>query len=280
MKQQKFNLFILLLIMFSACNSLKNTYETDIRTDLEKFPPKKTDIFTEANITLLPEPVQRYIRYCGYLGTEKMSNVCIEWKDVNLKMAPNKKWTEIKCYQYNSVSEPTRIVYMKSRIMGLFSFEGRDKYQNGQGNMHIKLLKRFTVANALGKEMNRSGMVTVLAEALFVPSYILNTYITWQSIDSNSAKATLSFNGESVSGIFYFNDIGEMIFFTSNDRYMSEKDGSYSNIPWSVEVSDYNEINGIKIPGFVKAMWNFKKGSFKYFKGRITNIEYNVNTVK
>jgi hypothetical protein len=93
---------------------------------------------------------------------------------------------------------------MKSRLGSIIPFEGRDKCQSGAGNMLIEILKLIKVADAKGNEMDNSALVTVLAEILLVPGYVFRKYITWASVDSKTATATLNFNGYKVSGTFHF----------------------------------------------------------------------------
>lgn len=255
--------------------SLKNLFLEEIRKEIVGFSEKNTGLITPDDLRDLPDPVRKYFIYCGYVNKEKMNNATIEWSDVYLRMAPDKKWLQIECYQFNSVSEPTRIVYMKSNIAGLISFEGRDKCQNGRGNMQIKLFKIFKIADATGFEMDNSALVTVLAEALFIPSYALQKYITWEPIDSLSARAILNYNDNKVSGIFYFNQTGEFIRFETNDRYQSANGKHYKKIKWSATVSNYIEKGGVKYPTELKATWHDAAGDYNYFKGKITNIRLN-----
>lgn len=255
---------------------MKQLYLSEVRKEIAKYPNLTKDVITEQDITSLPEPVQRYFRNCGYLGKAKMTNAEITWEDVHFKMSPHKDWIRLQCYQFNSVLEPTRIVLMKSKILGMLPFEGRDKYQDGHGNMLIKLLKFIKVADAKGKEMDESALVTVLAETLVVPTYALQPYITWTALDSNSAKASINYNGSEVSGIFYFSDNGEFIRFKTSDRYYSEKGTEYLKVKWSAVVSNYAEKNGLKFPAAFKAIWHTPEGEYEYFKGRIVDVEFNV----
>ncbi len=262
----------------TSYGSLKKIYLSEIKIDIEKHSDFPTETIKEKDIATLPKPVQRYFRYCGYIGKVKMINAKIEWGNIIFKRAPNSKWMRLNCHQYNSVSEPTRIVYLKNNILGVFPFEARDIYQNGKGNMLIKLLKLFTVADAKGIEMNKSALVTVLSETFIIPTYALQDYINWETVDNNNAKATLTYNGIKVSGTFNFNDEGEMISFYTDDRYCAGKDGTYKKIPWSVIVDNYYKKDGIRFPSEIKVIWHNENGDFEYFKGKILNIEY--NTVK
>lgn len=255
---------------------MKDIYLSEVKREKIKYSNYDNDLITNENIDSLPEPVQKYFKYCGFIGKEKMINAEIIWEDVYLKLSPKKKWMSLKCYQFNSVPEPSRIVYMKSRIFGIFPFAGRDKYQDGSGNMLIKLLKILQVVDAKGKEMDESALVTVLAESLLLPTYTLQDYIKWTAIDPNTAKAVITNNGCQVGGIFYFKDNGEFIKFQTDDRNYSEKGTEYKKVKWSAVVSNYIEKNGIKFPTHLKAMWHTDNGDYEYFKGTITDIKYNV----
>jgi hypothetical protein len=256
--------------------SLQKLYVAEIEAELKKFPVYKPQVITENDMAFLPEPVQKYLRYCGYVGKMHVSNARVEWKDVYLKRDIGTSWMKMDCYQFNSVAEPTRIVYMKAKLLGLFPFEGRDKCQDGHGNMLIRFLRLLTVADVKGKEMDASALVTVLAEALFIPGYVFQNYISWSGIDSNTVKATLQFKGTIVTGLFYFNERGEFTRFETYDRYYSAKEAASKKIKWTATVSDYTEENGIRFPSVFKATWNREEGDFDYFKGKVASVQFNI----
>jgi len=276
MKKYSGIVLLITLIMCTGCASMKNLYLSEVQKELTKYSSSAPDIITESDIASLPELVREYFRHCGYVGKEKMINAEIEWKNVYMRMSPGKKWLKVNYIQFNSVPEPTRFAYIKSRIFGLFPFEGRDKYQDGHGNMLIKLMKIIKVADAKGKEMDESALVTILAEALLIPAYALQDYITWTAIDSDTAKAVMKYSGSEVSGRFYFNDKGEFIRFETDDRYYSEKGKEYRKVKWSGVAANYIEKNGVKFPSDFRAIWHTEEGDFEYFKGTIADIKYNI----
>ncbi len=100
---------------------------------------------------------------------------------------------------------------MKSRIAGLIPFEGRDKFQNGKGNMLIRLLKLFIYCGLEGRRDGQVALVTVLAEMPMIPASCFMPYVKWKYIDNNTVRGTISFKGIEVSGVFSFNDKGEYI---------------------------------------------------------------------
>lgn len=260
----------------SGCSSLRKLYLSEIEETITEINAKMDGLYTENDFSSLPETIQKYFKECGYIGKEIIENIKIDYSNSFIKMSPEKKWLKIKYYQFNSTQNPTRLAYISSKITGIFSFEGRDKYQNGKGNMLIRLLKIFTVADSKGKEMDESALVTLLSEVLFMPNLTTSGKVSWQSIDEHAVKAKITDKENEVNGIFYFNNKHEYIRFTTEDRYYSQKDGRYKKMRWSVELSDYKVFNGIKFPGYVIAIWHMDDNDYGYFKSEIKEIHYNI----
>ncbi|MEX2410789.1 MAG: DUF6544 family protein, partial [Candidatus Paceibacterota bacterium] len=267
---------LILPIMISSCSSLKRLYLSEIEQSISDNNINKSEYYSEEDFSNLPQLVQQYFNYCGYVGKEKIENVKIDYCNSFIKMSPEKRWLKIKYYQVNFTQNPTRLAYISSKIIGIFSFEGRDKYQDGKGNMLIRLLKLFTVADAKGKEMDESALVTLLSEVLFMPSLATKEQIMWKGIDEKSVEAKFIDKDNVVSGIFYFNDNNEFISFTTEDRYYSQKDGSYKKIRWSIELNNYKDFKGIRFPESVKAIWHMDDKDYEYFRAQIRDVQYNI----
>lgn len=165
---------------------------------------------------------------------------------------------KLKTTQFNSVEDPFRIAYMKARMFGVIPFEGRDIYFSGLGHMYGKVANLFTVFDEKEREIAQSALVIILAETLLVSGYALADYITWEPIDENSAKARLVHNGIDVSGVFYFNDVGEMKRFVTNDRYYLHPGKGNLRTPFSAGVGDYKQQEGLRIPGSLMAIWHLE----------------------
>lgn len=66
-----------------------------------------------------------------------------------------------------------------------------------------------------------------------------------------------------------------MISFTTNDRGVSNSDGTMEYVPWTALCSDYQLTkNGIKYPTKFQAIWNYPDGDLIYFDGIISEISY------
>jgi hypothetical protein len=69
------------VILLSGGNTfMRKMFLSEVQTELDKCNVTN-EVFTEEEISNLPEPVQRYFRYCGYIGKEKMTNARFVWDD-------------------------------------------------------------------------------------------------------------------------------------------------------------------------------------------------------
>lgn len=233
-------------------------------------------VFTNADIAELPLPVQKHFQYCGYIGKPKMSNMNIHFDDVDFVLSPDKPKLKIKYTQYNFAEEPERVAYIDTSLYGI-PFEGIDAYLNGAGSMKGVIAKAFTLFDQKGEGMDKASLVTCLAESLFLPATALQDYISWKEIDDTHAEAVINYYGTSASGIFTFEDNGAMVSFFTDDREYTDTKGNNQKVKWSAICADYKEVDGIKQPSNLKAVWHFAAGDLVYFDGRDITVKYDVS---
>ncbi len=233
------------------------------------------EVFAETDFSHLPAVIQKYIASCGYIGKPKMSYLKMEYHDVDFSQGRSGPTLKIDYTQYNFVSEPCRMALIDSSMFGT-PFEGYDYYQYGIGGMKGVVAKAITLFDQTGAEMDKACLATFLAESLFAPTILLQDYITFEEISDFVVRATISYKGQTASGVFTFNEQYEMISFTTKDRGVANTDGTMEYVPWSALCSDYVVAeNGIKYPTKFQAVWNYPDEDFVYFDGSISEIAYN-----
>ncbi len=228
---------------------------------------KNTGVISGDDIAGLPTPLQDYFRDCGYIGIPKMTYAKVVYHDVDFWFSEDNPKLKIDYTQYNFTGEPTRVAYIDSSLYGI-PFEGLDAYADGHGSMKGVIAKLHTLFDQSGEAMDKASLVTYLSECLLIPSVALEDYIIWQEIDDTTAKATLSYYGETVSGIFTFDPQNETVTFTTDDRTQIATDGTTKNVTWCTVSSDYQDANGIKKPTGFKAIWKYATGDLVYFDGK------------
>lgn len=244
-----------------------------IRSNIFTDTTKTLEVFTEEDVLHLPSPVKRYFKYCGYIGAPKMHVMKAVYKDVKFLFGKGKPLINIDYIQYNTAEEPARVAYIDSSVYGI-PFEGLDSYTAGKGSMKGVIAKLFTLFNQTGETMDNASLVTFLSECLLIPNAALQDFITWEGIDDLHAKATISYYNRTASGIFAFNEKGEMLSFTTNDREAAATDGTSEKVKWSVVLSEYKETKGIKKPTGFQAVWHYDDGDLLYFDGKGVMVEY------
>ncbi len=143
--------------------------------------------------------------------------------------------------------------------------------------MVIKLAGMITVADASGPKMDQGETVTVLNDMCFLaPASLISHAIAWEVIDDLTVKATFTNAGITVSAKLIFNAGGQLVNFTSDDRFLSKDGKSYENLPWSTPISDYREINGRLLPTYGEAIWHYPDREFCYGRFRVKELRYNV----
>ena len=231
-------------------------------------------VFTEEDFSSLPAAIQKYVQGCGYIGTPKMSYLKMEYHNVDFSQGKSGPTLKIDYTQYNFISEPCRMALIDSSMFGI-PFEGYDYYQNGTGGMKGVIAKAITLFDQTGTDMDKACLATFLAESLFAPTILLQDYITFEEINDFEVRATITYGGQTASGIFTFNEQYEMISFTTNDRAVAGTDGSMEYIPWSAICNEYQLFpSGIKYPTKFQAVWNYPDGDFVYFDGVISEVSY------
>ena len=140
--------------------------------------------------------------------------------------------------------------------------------------MDIRLFGLLHVVKKAGKDIDQAETVTFFNDMCLMDRDTLSEKrITWQAIDSNSAKATFTNHAISISAILSFNEQGQLIDFISNDR-------DVNHYPFSTPVSNYKNIKGINIMTYGETIWHYPDGKFVYGKFNFKEVEYNVTVMK
>ena len=237
---------------------------------------RKDRVVTEQDLVGLPDPVQKYLHYAQVIGKQWINTVRLQQRGY-FRMKQGQKWMSLSANQYYTTDPPGFIWQAKVKANPFFWISGEDKYYQGKGNMKIKLCSFIKVADVAGPKLDQGAMLRYLSEIIWFPTAYLGDYIKWDSVGSDSAKATMSYGGITASAILCYDDAGRLINFTT-DRYMGMDDKATLE-KWSTPIGEYAEKNGFMIPIAGKAVWNLSDGNFTYFDGEIIDIEYN-NTLK
>jgi hypothetical protein len=272
------NVILLLatIIGYSSFNFNHKIKEERIRL-LENSQIKTQEIVTEKALLTLPPIVQKWLMNSGVIGKKLISNVHLT-QELQLKMKPEQtSWNQGTAEQYFTIEPPAFNWSINTKMNSILSVVGRDKFEDGKGEMIIKLLSIIPVANAKNDEkINQATLQRYLAEIVWFPSASLSKAITWECIDDFSARAIMDYRGTKGSGEFHFDKEGNFEKFVAM-RYRDSNDTEPAK--WTVTATKTENRNGIKIPVECEASWELEGGKWTWLKLKITDIEYNVKEI-
>ncbi|WP_051237853.1 DUF6544 family protein [Lacticigenium naphthae] len=271
---------VVLLVGIITSSIIGHTlFKRNVKTEVELLFDNLDDhreTVLEEDLMDLPSSVKRWLKYSGIIGKENIVSARLK-QQAKMKLDVDGPWMPVDAEQYITASKPGFIWSASIKPFPFVHIAGRDKYLNGRGSMLIKPLSLFTLTDSKGEEIDQGTLLRYLAETVWVPSAVLNKYISWKKIDENNAKATMTYGGIAASGIFTFNQKGEVIRFEA-ERY-GDFNGEFRIETWSISVSDYKPFEGIKVPTKGTITWKLAEGDFTWFTFELLKIEYNNPTV-
>jgi hypothetical protein len=267
-----------IIILIATIVSFGNwQFQTMVRREIKSFntiTSGEKRILTNDMLDTLPTVVQKWLKRSNVTGKEMIQTVYLEQKG-EMRTTPDGRWMPYEARQWFITDKPGFIWEADVKAAPGIHLKGRDKYENGQGHMLIKLLSLFTVADATGSETNQGAMLRYLAEIIWFPSAAVSDYIQWEQIDTVTAEATMTFGDITASGIFNFNTNYDLISFEAR-RYYDRKEGATME-DWLIQADQdgYREFDGIRIPASGTVTWKLKEGDYRWLKLEIGDIHYN-----
>jgi hypothetical protein len=238
----------------------------------EKHGLTSNAVVTAEMIQNLPEPVQRYLTHTGVMGKPWIDTAHL--KQVGkFRQGIDRPWMPMVARQEYTTNPPSFVWDARFTVAGLPLMRARDEYESGHGHMFGRIAGLFTVFDVRGVELDQGALMRYLSEMIWFPTAFLGENISWQRVDDQSARVTLSDTGRSVTGQLFFDEEGRVAGFTAMRYRVS--DGEYSLDPWSTPITKYGVLAGLNLPVGGQAVWNLSSGDLAYVDLEVTDIEYN-----
>ena len=254
----------------------KNEYKNEVKIGIEESKSIQKSILNESEIAYLPAPVQKYIRYTGFLNKPIVNNFRVDFVG-KIRDHAKPVWMELTSEQYNFIKTPTRLFYLDASMKGL-PVGGFHSFKNGIAFMDVRLLSIFKVEYQSGAVMNTSETVTFFNDmCVMAPGALIDKRIEWLEVVGNKVKASFTNNGITISAWLYFNEKGELINFDSEDRSALGKNGETIKLKWSTPMRDYKDINGYRLATYAETIYSYPEGDFTYATFELKDIGYNLS---
>ena len=250
--------------------SQQRQIDREIDALLATAPSSVAPSISEADLTGLPEPVQRWMRWSGVVGNEGVGVVRL--KQQGRFQLEGRGWFPFEADQYFITQRPAFLWRVSMQMFPLVKVYGRDRYADGEGGMQIKVLSLVPVVDKTGEGLNQGALLRYLGETIWFPSGALSPHIVWRGINDDAAEATMTYGGVSASATFLFDAAGRPTVVEAQ-RY---NDSRGEILPWKVTSTAFGERGGVRMPVEGIGTWEFEEGEFDYVELRVTTVDYNV----
>ena len=278
----KFGTIANLLLLAAALPALGvRQFEKKLTADqtvlLSKLSTVDEKSVTEADLQPLPPIVQQWLRNSGVVGKPVVTGLRLK-QSGKMKLKPGGDWMNFSATQYFNTVQPAFIWDTRVEMMPLIFFNGRDKFENGQGDMLIKMLSLVNIVNERNNPKVNSGTaLRYLGEMSWFPSAALSRYLTWKQVDSLRASATLQAGDQLVEGLFTFRPGGELVSFEAERFYGGGADAKKER--WLITNTGYRDFDGFHIPYRSMVTWKLKEGDFTWLELELTEVNYELREV-
>lgn len=223
-----------------------------------------SDAVTAADLAHLPAAVRRYVERAGAVGRPHVRGFEARFTG-RLRNGPSSPWMEIQAEQRTTLDPPARLFFVTAARAGI-PFHVYHELTAAGATMRVRVAGLVQVVEARGPEMNRSEAVTFLNDlCVLAPGALADAPVRWEELDPRTARGHFTLGRESVSATLTFDEAGDLVGFTSQDRSMMSANGkAFERHPWSTPLGDYAGFEGGRVARRGQVTWSLPAGDFTY----------------
>jgi hypothetical protein len=269
------NLIIAIPLLVVALDARPSSFHSRFEHDRNTLLAEETaaaPLVTEADLAPLPHLMQVYLRRMGVVGRARVRNLRATF-NAQMRSSATAEWMQSTATQYEFFERPARLFYMKASRAGL-PFDVYHRYVEGAATFQVKIAGLIPMVDKRGRQITNDETVTLMNDVLVMaPAAVLDLPFTFETIDERSLRATFHNAGFTVSAMLTFDESGDLVGFTSDDRAHDREGGAAT---WSTPIRGYREVDGIRMPALADVNWIEPSGEWTYGRFEITSISYNV----
>jgi hypothetical protein len=233
--------------------------------------------FCEQDLAGLPAPVERYFRHTLRAGQRIITHARIRWEgQFNMGQPDKENWRPFTAVQDFVPGAPGFMWNARITMVPGVPIFVRDSFVDGRGSMRGAVLGLVPIVGVEGTPTVASGALQrYLGEAAWLPTALLPRQgVSWTAIDEARALATITAGGTTVSLQFRFDGEGRNVSVFAPDRFYDDGRGEPVARPWEARSLRFGELEGMVVATEAVAEWHLPSGTFTYWRGRPTKIEY------
>jgi|688.fasta_scaffold04448_19 hypothetical protein len=265
-------LALLLLWLGSRLSSFESFYRQQTQACLETLPPPG-DLLTAADLQALPPLLQVYLERCGAIGKPRVRGFRARFRG-RFRNGLRGPWMPFTSEQHNFIEPSARLFLMRAALFGL-PLQGYHDFIGNAARFRIRLLSLLQVVDGQGPTFNQSETVTLFNDfCVLAPAALVDLPIQWTTVTPHSLRGVFSRGEQTVSALLTFDEAGDLVNFSSPDRYFSSDGKTTERWPWFTPMGQHRDFGNIRLPAYGEATWETPDGDFVYGEFHLQEIEY------
>ena len=226
--------------------------------------PAAVDVFSDAELDGLPDPVCRYLRAAIAPDTPLVPSAILRMRGA-IKL--RNRWLRFRARE---LLAPNEGFVWDGRVTGVIV--GSDRYEHHRGSMKWKLFGVIPVARGDGRDVSRSAAMRSGGEAMWVPTALLPRFnVSWSADDDTHLTARSSVDQIPIEVHYTLDAAGRVRSIVFGRWGDPDSTGTWAMHPFGAEVSEYATFGGISIPSAGSAGWFY--GTDRWPDGRFFRFE-------
>jgi hypothetical protein len=262
---------LLIIALDARASSFRSMFAHD-RDMLLARASRPTTTITDADLVSLPPLMQTYLRRAGAVGRPRVRNVRVVFH-AQMRSGANEPWMQATATQYEFFDPPARLFYMNATRSGV-PIDVFHRYVDNGATFRVRVAGLYPMVDKAGPDMTNDETVTLMNDVLVMaPAAVLDLPFTYETTGKRTLRASFRNAGFTVSAALTFDATGDLVGFVSADRAHDREGGAAS---WSTPISDYRQVDGIRVGRRGDANWIEPSGEWTYGRFEIQAISYNV----
>lgn len=260
------------LASFAVRHRRVSTHTDDLLARLRTERGHVTANYNPDDVTGLPAPVGEYFETVLEQGQCYVDGASLKQEGRFRLGGVESDWHPFTARQTYTVSPPGYVWDADIELAPYISARVLDAYVDGEGRLRANLLGAIPVATAgPDPRMNEAELQRYLSETPWFPTALLPAAgVTWEGIDDRTAEATIADGDVTATAMFHFDSTGQITRITA-DRYRQDTD---TVATWVGHYRAYERHDGMVVPTEAEVGWETADGEVPYWRGRITDIQY------
>lgn len=253
---------------FTERDIQKFRHEVEVIAQNTSAPATNQEIISD-----LPEPVQRYFAFVFPNGIPEARLVRLK-SEGQFRRPQTESFNFTTSEQVIATSTPALMFSATTPIIPGVWARAYDFFANGEMEMKAKVMSTVTVVDERETpELNVISLRRWLLESALYPHGLLpGGPVTWEAMDSHTARAVIAADGLRSAMIVHFGEAGEIT------HMVAEEDGDlgtpYHGSGEHVTRSDYRNIQGVMIPHAFVISRMARGKTFPFFDAKLNSIVF------